>query len=149
MKQILLAFTAVLAFASMNGQEAATLQKADNVIKFKELTYSFGKIKQTVPVTHDFVFSNVSDKAVVIESATASCGCTTPVKPEAPVSKGKSDKITAGFNAANIGPFNKSIYVKVAGLETPVEIRITGEVLSEPDYVKYQSEKKSVKSGGK
>ncbi|HUR12241.1 MAG TPA: DUF1573 domain-containing protein [Flavitalea sp.] len=149
MKRFILAFTVVLAFAAVNAQEAATVQKAENFLKFKELSYNFGKIKQNVPVTHDFVFSNVTDKAIVIESATASCGCTTPKKPEAPVFQGKFDKITAGFNAASIGPFNKVIYLKVQGLDAPVEIKITGEVLSEPDYVKYEKDKKTGKSGGK
>ena len=145
MKRILLALTAVLAFATLHAQQATTLKP--EVVKFKELNYNFGKIKQGAPVTHDFVFTNVSNGNVVIESATASCGCTTPVKPEQPIAKGKAEKITAGFNAAAPGPFNKSIYVKVAGVATPVEIKISGEVLTELDYVKYEKEKKSGKGG--
>ncbi len=147
MKRILFALTAILAFATLNAQEATTLKP--EAVKFKELTYNFGKIKQNVAVTHDFIFTNVSNNNLVIESATASCGCTTPVKPEQPIAKGKSDKITAGFNAATVGPFNKSIYVKVAGVDAPVEIKISGEVLTETDYVKYEREKKSGKSGGR
>ena len=104
-------FAAMLVAGSLFAQNAVE-KKATDIVKFQELSYDFGKIKQGVPVTHDFVFSNVSDKPVIIESATASCGCTTPVKPEPPVAKGKSDKITAGFNAAAVGPFNKSIYVE-------------------------------------
>src|SRR5688572_4960 len=111
MKRILFAFTAILAFASLHAQDAATPKQ--EVVKFKEMSYNFGKIKQNVPVTHDFVFSNVSNNNIVIESAVAGCGCTTPVKPEQPIAKGKSDKITAGFDAKAAGPFNKIIYVKV------------------------------------
>lgn len=133
MKRMLLAVAAILISATMFAQNNL---KAEQVIKFKEMSYDFGKIKQGTPVTHDFVFSNVSDKPVTIESATATCGCTTPVKPEPPVAKGKSDKITAGFNAAAPGPFNKSIYVKVAGIDSPVELKITGEVLSAEDFAK-------------
>ena len=140
MKKVILAFTALLLSTVIFAQNV-TQAKAEDLIKFKELAHNFGKIKQGVPVTHDFVFSNVGDKAVVIESATASCGCTTPVKPEPPVAKGKSDKITAGFNAIAVGPFNKSIYVKVAGIDNPVELKITGEVLTTEDYAKYEKEK--------
>jgi hypothetical protein len=43
---------------------------------------------------------------------------------------GKSEKIKAGFNAAASGPFDKTIYVKVKGYDAPVEIKITGEVVS-------------------
>jgi len=83
---------------------------------------------------------------VIIESATPSCGCTTPVKPEGAIQKGKDDKITAGFNAANVGPFNKSITVKVAGVDLPVQLKITGEVLTVDAYTKYEASR-SNKSG--
>lgn len=139
MKKIMLALTAVLISATIFAQQAAV--KAADPIKFKEITYNFGKIKQGTPVTHEFEFSNVSNKPVIIESATASCGCTTPVKPEPPIAQGKSDKIVAGFNAAAAGPFNKTIYVKVAGATTPIELKITGEVLSADDFAKLQAEK--------
>lgn len=145
MKQFILALGVMIVSASAFAQ-TATPQKAENVIKFKEMNHDFGKIKQNVPVTYDFAFANISGKPVVIESATASCGCTTPVKPEAPVAKGKADKIVAGFNATALGPFNKTILVKVAGVDAPLEIRITGEVLNEIDYAKYEKEKGSKKS---
>jgi hypothetical protein len=43
---------------------------------------------------------------------------------------GKSDKIKAGFNAAAPGTFEKTIQVKVKGVDAYVDIRITGEVVS-------------------
>ena len=145
MKSFVLAVAALLVttgiFAQTQTTPAATVKKADSYVKFKEVTHDFGKIKQNSPVTYNFVFTNVTDKPVVIESATASCGCTTPVKPEAPVAKGKEDKITAGFNAAAAGPFNKTIYVKVAGVDQPMELKITGEVLNAEEYAKFEKEK--------
>lgn len=140
MKKLILAFAAILITATMFAQSASG-KKAEEFVKFKELTYDFGKIKQGVPVTHDFYFSNVSAKPVIIESATASCGCTTPTWPQPPVAKGKTDKITAGFNAAAPGPFNKSVYVKVAGVETPLELKITGEVVSGTEAAKAPAKK--------
>ena len=149
MKKVMLAITAGFVSATLFSQNAIQ-KKVENVVKFKELTYNFGKIKQNVAVTHDFAFSNISDKPVIIESATPSCGCTTPVFPQAPVGTGKNDKITAGFNAAAVGPFNKNISIKVAGIDTPLDIRITGEVLTADDYAKFEKEKgsKTSKSGG-
>jgi hypothetical protein len=143
MKSFVLAFAALLMSAGIFAQTApaATVKKADSYVKFKDVTHDFGKIKQNSPVTYNFVFTNVTDKPVVIESATASCGCTTPVKPEAPVAKGKEDKITAGFNAAAAGPFNKTIYIKVAGVDQPMELKITGEVLNAEEYAKFEKEK--------
>jgi len=151
MKKLFLSFAAAIIAASAFAQTPATtttpVVKGEDLIKFKETVHDFGKIKQGVPVTYDFVFTNISSKTVVIESATASCGCTTPVKPEQPVAKGKSDKIKAGFNAASPSPFDKTIYVKVAGVALPMEIKIKGEVLTADAYAKYEAEK--AKSGGK
>ena len=54
------------------------------------------------------------------------------------------------YNAAAAGPFNKAITVKLAGIDAPLEIRITGEVLTSEDYAKFEKEKssKTTKSGG-
>jgi hypothetical protein len=142
MKRALLFFSAIILSLSLFAQD----KTAADVIKFNEMVYDFGKIKQNVPVNHDFVFTNVSGNPIVIESAVASCGCTTPVKPECAVPKGKENKINAGFNAANPGPFNKTITIKVAGVDAPVQLRITGEVLTADAYTKYESEKTKAKS---
>ena len=166
MKKLFLSSFAILAIASSFAQTPKTVEtkheansfvqapveapavpvvKAENIIKFKETVHDFGKIKMGVAVTYDFVFTNISQKTVVIESATASCGCTTPVKPELPIAKGKSDKIKAGFNAAAASPFDKTIYVKVSGAAQPMEIKIKGEVLSADAYAAYEATKKSGK----
>lgn len=142
-------FVSVAMFAQTQATQtaAAPQKKADDYVKFKEVTYNFGKIKQGTPVTHDFAFSNISDQPVVIEYAQASCGCTTPTWPQSAIAKGKADKVTAGFNAAAAAPFTKTITVKLAGIEQPTILTITGEVLSAEDYAKYEETKKNGKSG--
>jgi opacity protein-like surface antigen len=137
MKKLFLAASVLLLSAGVFAQA----KKAEDVVKFKELAYDFGKIKQGTPVSHEFGFTNISTSPVIIESAVPSCGCTTPVKPEGAIAKGKDDKITAGFNAANVGPFNKTITIKVAGVDLPVQLRITGEVLTADAYTKYEASK--------
>ena len=97
MKKLFLAASVLLLSAGVFAQA----KKAEDVVKFKELAYDFGKIKQGTPVSHEFPFTNISTSPVIIESAVPSCGCTTPVKPEGAIAKGKDDKITAGFNAAS------------------------------------------------
>lgn len=131
MKRILLTFIVAILVAPAFAQSTTTVnnKKAEDFIKFKETKYNFGKIKQGSPVTHDFEFTNITNAPVIIETATASCGCTTPKWPQAPVAKGGTEKITAGFNAAAAGPFSKEIYVRVKGADVPFAITITGEVL--------------------
>lgn len=123
MKKLLtaLAFIAVL---PVFAQTATT-----SPVEFKELKHGFGKIEQGKPVTTEFSFVNTSAKPVVIETATAGCGCTKPEYPEAPVLKGKTAVIKVTYNAANPGAFTKTVTVKFAGIAEPVVLTIDGEVL--------------------
>ena len=145
MKKLLFTMAAFAITSWAMAQKTEGKQKAEDLVSFKEKKHDFGKIKQGVPVTYDFAFQNNSDKPVVIENTWASCGCTTPTKPEQPVAKGKSNIIKAGFNAAAAGEFDKTVYVKVQGIDIPLELRITGNVLNAEAYAKYESEKKKNK----
>lgn len=134
MKKLMLSLVvSVIAFA---GFAQTGAKKAEDVVKFKEIRHNFGKIKQGVPVTHDFEFLNIGNEPIIIETATASCGCTTPTWPQQPVMKTKADKIKAGFNAAAPGAFEKTVFVKIKGIDVPYELKIAGEVLAPADYDK-------------
>ncbi|MEP7317937.1 MAG: DUF1573 domain-containing protein [Panacibacter sp.] len=98
-------------------------------VEFKTMKYSFGKIEQGKPVTTEFTFTNHSDKPVVIETATAGCGCTKPEYPEAPILKGKDATIKVTYNAASPGTFTKTVTVKFANIAEPVVLTIEGEVI--------------------
>ncbi len=137
MKKIALTLFAVIVSTAIFAQA----KKTEELVKFTELKHNFGKIKQGVPVNTNFEFTNISGQPVVITKASASCGCTTPTWPQQPVASGKSNKITAGFNAAAPGPFDKTVFVTIAGADKPVELRISGEVLTAENYAKYESEK--------
>ena len=134
MKRLILSLLVVA--AGFSGFSQASAPKAEDLVKFKEIRHNFGKIKQGVPVTHDFDFTNIANEPVIIENATASCGCTTPVWPQQPVMKSKTEKIKAGFNAAAAGPFEKTIFVKLKGIDARYELKIAGEVLSAEAYDK-------------
>lgn len=112
-------------------------QKADEIIKLNSETYNFGKIKQGVPVTTFFTVTNKSDKPVVLETVTASCGCTTPEWSKEPVAPGGTTQIKVGYNAAAVAPFTKDITVRMAGIQEPKIIHITGEVLSTDAFEAY------------
>ena len=107
--------------------------KADTKVvplAFKESKHTFGKVKQGTPVSYEFSFKNATNESVVIESATAQCGCTTPEYSKAPIAKGSTDKIKVTYNAANVGSFTKQVTVKVAKNPDPIILTIDGEVLA-------------------
>ena len=98
-------------------------------IKFETMVIDFGKIKKDVPVEKEFNFTNTGNASLIISSARASCGCTTPVAPKDPILPGQTGVIKAGFNARNLGTFNKPITVTSNAEENTVIINIKGEVV--------------------
>src|SRR5687767_1799881 len=108
---------------------AMAQQKADDLLKVNTEKFDFGKIKQNVPVTTSFTITNKSNKPIVVENAWATCGCTTPEYPKPPIAPGASAKVKVGYNAAALNGFTKEIYIKLAGVQEPKIVRITGEVL--------------------
>ncbi|PZP47919.1 MAG: DUF1573 domain-containing protein [Pseudopedobacter saltans] len=101
----------------------------DNVAKFKETKHNFGNVKYKKPASATFTFTNTSNKPLIIETATATCGCTTPEYPKKPILPGKTGDVKATFNAETMGHFDKSVTVKFANVEQPVVLIITGEVV--------------------
>jgi len=146
MKKFFLLATAFVFTLAVSAQT-----KADDIAKFNVETYDFGKIKQGVPVTYYFEIKNISDKPIIVESASASCGCTVPEKPEEPIEPGKTGKIKVQYNAAAVAPFTKDVYVKLSGTSENKTLHITGEVLTVEAYEAYIKEKANtpVKTGEK
>ncbi len=100
----------------------------DAPVKFIEIKHSFGKIKQGAPVSTEFTFTNTSGKPVIIEVATAECGCTTPEYPKTPILKDKTSSIKVTYNAEAEGHFEKKVTVKFAKVSQPVFLTIEGDV---------------------
>jgi hypothetical protein len=126
-----------LAAAFVTGFSALAQQKADEVIKVNMDKFDFGKIPQGVPAVTYFVITNISDKPMVIENSWAGCGCTTPEVSKEPVAPNGTTKVKVGYNAAAMGHFEKDVYVKLAGVQEPKVIKITGDVLDKTAYDEY------------
>ena len=70
-----------------------------------------GKLKSNESVDITWRFRNVGTKPLVIENATASCGCTVPEKPEQPIAPGQEGVIKATFNGSGQGTILKQVHV--------------------------------------
>ena len=115
---------------------------AQEGVKFAKTTHSFGKITKDKPVTYVFSFSNTSLKPVIVENATAECGCTTPEYPKEPIMKGKSGSIKVTYNAATVGTFKKNVTIKFANKPAPTVLTIDGEVIEAKEVAKHTAKKK-------
>jgi hypothetical protein len=139
MKKILL-----VASAFVFGIAAMAQQKVEDVAKFNAQKHNFGKIKQNVPAIYFFEITNISDKPLVVENASASCGCTTPeLMPKGAILPGTTVKLKVQYNAAALAMFDKDVFVKFAGIDQPKALKIVGEVLEPVAYDTYVKEQSS------
>ena len=82
---------------------------------------------------------------MLIDQATPSCGCTVSDYTKSPIAPGKIGTITATYNAAAVGPINKTLTVKFAGADDVKFIKLTGEVLTPAAYDAQKTTKESAK----
>jgi hypothetical protein len=82
------------------------------VISWVEEVHDFGTIPQGIPVTHRFEFSNSGKSPLIISNVQKTCGCTVTEWSKEPIVPGGSGFVTAQFNAASPGAFNKAITVQ-------------------------------------
>jgi hypothetical protein len=144
MKKIFLlttAFALTLASFAQTTPAAPVQTKAEDLIKVNAEKHDFGKIVQGTPVVYTFEIKNVSDKPIVIENTWASCGCTTPDKIVDPILPGKTAPLKVQYNAAAASSFIKDIYIKIAGIDQPKSVQITGEVMTADAYQAYKDGK--------
>jgi hypothetical protein len=116
-----------------------------DVAKFETETINQGTLKQNDPKEVKFVVTNISKEPLIIEQANPTCGCTMGDYTKSPIAPGATGFITAKFNAANVGHFDKHLTVKFAGVDEIKSITISGDVLSPDEYDKWVLENEAKK----
>ena len=134
---LLIAIVMVLGFSQAQAQNAgtagATVKTAvvnPNAPKAKwdKTVSDFGEIEQGIPKEAQFKLTNEGKEPLLIQTAKASCGCTNLKYSQEPVLPGKFTIVAATYNAAAMGPFNKSITVTTNADPNPVMLMIKGTV---------------------
>jgi hypothetical protein len=92
-------------------------------MSFDRRNHDYGKVTEDSDNTTTFRVTNTGKKPLVIEKVSASCGCTTPSKPEKPIQPGKSDEITVVFHPKvnQLGQQNKTVTV-IANTDPKMEV---------------------------
>ena len=97
--------------------------------KFSEESFDFGTITEGDVVDHVFSFVNEGDAPLIISSATASCGCTVPVWPKAPIAPGEQAEIKVQFNSrSKPGVQNKTVTVTANTYPKVTRLKIKANV---------------------
>jgi hypothetical protein len=123
MKHLLTLCLLMLAAASLQAQA-----KVDDLIRFEKTEHEFGKVPKDKPVTVEFAFTNPGSKPLIIEDATAECGCTKPEYPKKPVMPGQKGTIKVTYDAKEPGAFTKRVTVKLVNVSETKILTIKGEV---------------------
>lgn len=91
-------------------------------MKFDRMKHDFGKVKEDTDNKTFFTVTNTGSNPLVIETVKASCGCTTPKKPEKPIMPGKSDRIEVVFHPKEGQLKQQNKTVRVVANTTPSEL---------------------------
>lgn len=119
---------ATLSLAIACSTAAFAQNKLDAVAKFQTQSVQMGVLQQGNPGTATFVVTNTGKQPLIIENATASCGCTKPEYTLTPIAPGKTGFVKATYNAASPGHFDKSVTVKFKDIDEVMTLAISGDV---------------------
>lgn len=97
--------------------------------KWSETVHDFGKIKKGTPQTTAFTYTNTGKAPLTVTDVKGSCGCTVTDYTKETVAPGKTGEVKATYNAANVGPFTKTVTVTSNVEGGPVILTIKGEVI--------------------
>src|SRR5258705_5486203 len=118
-----------IGYSQQAASPAPTATGTENaVFEWTAQVHDFGKIKQGVPVSHEFKFTNKSKVPLIIANVQASCGCTTPDWTKDAIPPGQAGFIKATFSAASPGVFDKTVTVTANVENGSVQLKIKGEV---------------------
>jgi len=139
MKKIILGIIAAGMLLTACNQAASTSAKptdsaaaaaAAPVMKFQYDNHDFGKIQEGDKVNYKFNFTNTGKSPLIISSAVASCGCTTPEWPKGPIKPGDGGLINVTFNSAGKKGLQDKMITISANTNPPQNVvHMIGEVL--------------------
>lgn len=100
------------------------------VMTFETTEFDFGTVNEGDVVDYTFKFTNTGATPLVINKATATCGCTVPKWPRDPIVPGGTGEISVKFNSKN----RKNLQTKYVNINANTKpevtrLKITGNVL--------------------
>lgn len=138
-KALALLVVAILTISISCSQSSNIDAKSDKkapFIKFEFLVYDYGTITQGDDGVCEFVFKNTGKNPLVLSNVRPSCGCTVPKWSKEPIKGGDESSIEVKYNTKRPGSFSKSITVYSNATNSPIVLKIKGNVVTEPTVIK-------------
>lgn len=135
-KTVSLLIAVFLGLGSVLAQEVKTETPAPNPnapeITFDKLVHDYGTLYVAGDGNCEFVFTNNGKEPLILSSVKSSCGCTVPSWPREPILPGKKESIKVKYDSNRVGPINKTITVMSNAKNSPVVLKITGNIIQKP-----------------
>lgn len=100
-------------------------------MEFDKVVHDYGKIMENGDGTCVFTLTNTGKEPLILNDAKSTCGCTVPEWTKAPILPGKSTEIKVKYATNRVGQINKSVTITSNASNSPIVLRIKGEVLRE------------------
>jgi hypothetical protein len=126
---VIAVFTISISCSRGSELDTAKVDKKAPFIKFEYLEYDYGDIMQGDEGTCEFIFKNTGKNPLVLNNVRPSCGCTVPKWSKEPIKSGDKSSIKVKYNTGRAGSFSKSIMVYSNATNSPVVLKIKGNVL--------------------
>ena len=128
MKKLMLAIIAVFAISMYSQAQNNTSAVGDSIV-FEKIVHDYGTIVKSSNGETEFVFVNKGEKPLILNSVSASCGCTSPEWTKSPVLPGAKGSIKVKYDTETLGSFIKSITVSSNASNSIVTLIIRGNVV--------------------
>ena len=113
------------------GNKTIVDSAASTTVQIIDSVFDFGKVTDGEVVEFSYRFKNIGSQPLIISNASASCGCTVPEKPEAPVKPGETGFIKVKFNSeGRVGVAHKTVTVQSNAAPSFPELLLKGEVMA-------------------
>jgi archaellum component FlaG (FlaF/FlaG flagellin family) len=102
---------------------------APTSVQIIDSLYDFGKVAEGQNVEYSYRFKNTGTQPLIVTNVSASCGCTVPEKPEAPIKPGETGFIKVKFNSeGRPGATHKAVTVLSNASPAFPDLILKGEV---------------------
>ena len=113
------------------GNKPAAESAPPTTVQIIDSLFDFGKVTDGEIVEFSYRFKNTGSQPLIVTNASASCGCTVPEKPEAPIKPGETGFIKVKFNSeGRVGVAHKTVTVQSNASPAFPELLLKGEVMA-------------------